>query len=98
GVGKTTSQEILKEAGVSEDTRVRDLTEAELGNIRQATENFTIEGDLRREVYMDIKRLTKIGSYRGLRHHRHIPINDQKTKNKSRTRKGPRQAVAGKKD
>ena len=98
GVGKTTSQEILKEAGVSEDTRVRDLTEAELGNIRQATENFTIEGDLRREVSMDIKRLTEIGSYRGLRHRRRLPVRGQKTKNNSRTRKGPRHAVAGKKD
>src|SRR5690625_6444666 len=74
GVGKTTSQEILKEAGVSEDTRVRDLTEAELVNIRQATENFTIEGDLRREVSIDIKRMIEIVSSCVFRYSECIPV------------------------
>ena len=97
GIGKTSAQKVLEEAGVSEDTRVRDLTEEELGKIRQAVNNYTIEGDLRREVSLNIKRLTEIGSYRGVRHRRGLPVRGQKTKNNSRTRKGPRQAVAGKK-
>lgn len=97
GIGKTTAQEILKEAGVSEDTRVRDLTEDELANIRKAVNNYTIEGDLRREVSLNVKRLTEIGSYRGIRHRRGLPVNGQKTKNNARTRKGPKAAVAGKK-
>ncbi|MEI3614542.1 30S ribosomal protein S13 [Pseudogracilibacillus sp. SO30301A] len=98
GIGKTSAQKVLEEAGVSEDTRVRDLTEEELGKIRQAVNNYTIEGDLRREVSLNIKRLTEIGSYRGVRHRRGLPVRGQKTKNNSRTRKGPRRAVAGKKD
>ncbi|MEI3607861.1 30S ribosomal protein S13 [Pseudogracilibacillus sp. SE30717A] len=98
GIGKTSAQKVLEEAGVSEDTRVRDLTEEELGKIRQAVNNYTIEGDLRREVSLNIKRLTEIGSYRGVRHRRGLPLRGQKTKNNSRTRKGPRRAVAGKKD
>ncbi|SET73509.1 SSU ribosomal protein S13P [Oceanobacillus limi] len=97
GVGKTTAQNILKEAGVSEDTRVRDLTEDELSKIRQAVEAYTIEGDLRREVSLNIKRLIEIGSYRGLRHRRGLPVRGQKTKNNSRTRKGPRRTIANKK-
>ncbi|MUK90496.1 30S ribosomal protein S13 [Ornithinibacillus sp. L9] len=97
GIGKNTAQNILKEAGVSEDTRVRDLTEDELGKIRQATEAYTIEGDLRREVSLNIKRLIEIGSYRGLRHRRGLPVRGQKTKNNSRTRKGPRRTIANKK-
>lgn len=98
GIGKTSSQQILAEAGVSESTRVRDLTEEELGKIRQAISEYTVEGDLRREVSLNIKRLTEIGSYRGLRHRRGLPVRGQKTKNNSRTRKGPRRAVAGRKD
>lgn len=98
GIGKSTSEKILKAVNVSEDTRVRDLTEEELGKIRQEVNNYTIEGDLRREVSLDIKRLTEIGSYRGLRHRRGLPVRGQKTKNNSRTRKGPRVAIAGKKD
>jgi len=98
GIGKTSAQNILKEAGVSEHTRVRDLTEEELGKIRQAVNGYTIEGDLRREVSLNIKRLTEIGSYRGFRHRRGLPVRGQKTKNNSRTRKGPRRAVAGKKE
>ncbi|HLS35578.1 MAG TPA: 30S ribosomal protein S13 [Bacillota bacterium] len=92
GIGKSTAQEILEKTGVPEDTRVRDLTEGELGKIRQAVNEYTIEGDLRRETAMDIKRLTEIGSYRGIRHRRGLPVRGQKTKNNSRTRKGPRKA------
>lgn len=97
GIGKTTAQKILKEAEVSEDTRVRDLTEDELGRIRKAVEQYTIEGDLRREVSLNVKRLIEIGSYRGLRHRRGLPVRGQKTKNNSRTRKGPRKTMANKK-
>lgn len=97
GVGKSSAQEILATAGVSEDTRVRDLTEDELGKIRQAVETYTIEGDLRREVSLNIKRLAEIGSYRGMRHRRKLPVRGQKTKNNSRTRKGPRQVVSARK-
>ncbi len=93
GIGKSTAQEILKEADVSEDTRVRDLTEDELSRIRRAVESRTIEGDLRREVSLNIKRLMEIGSYRGLRHRRGLPVRGQNTKNNSRTRKGPRKAT-----
>ncbi|MFB1100754.1 MULTISPECIES: 30S ribosomal protein S13 [Bacillaceae] len=97
GIGKTTAQKVLKEAGVSEDTRVRDLTEDELSRIRQAIDSYTTEGDLRREVSLNIKRLIEIGSYRGLRHRRGLPVRGQKTKNNSRTRKGPRRTIANKK-
>ncbi|WP_339230619.1 30S ribosomal protein S13 [Oceanobacillus sp. FSL K6-2867] len=97
GIGKVTAQKVLKEAGVSEDTRVRDLTEDELGRIRQAIDAFTTEGDLRREISLNIKRLIEIGSYRGLRHRRGLPVRGQKTKNNSRTRKGPRKTMANKK-
>ena len=97
GIGKKTAQNILKEAGVSEDTRVRDLTEDELGRIRQEVDKYTIEGDLRREVSLNIKRLMEIGSYRGLRHRRGLPVRGQNTKNNSRTRKGPRKTMANKK-
>lgn len=97
GIGKTSAQEILKEAGVSGETRVRDLTEDELGKIREAATQFTIEGDLRREVSLNVKRLTEIGSYRGIRHRRGLPVRGQKTKNNSRTRKGPRRTMANKK-
>ncbi|MFP7495376.1 30S ribosomal protein S13 [Terribacillus saccharophilus] len=97
GIGKNTAQNVLKEAGVSEDTRVRDLTEDELSRIRQAIDGYTTEGDLRREVSLNIKRLIEIGSYRGLRHRRGLPVRGQKTKNNSRTRKGPRRTIANKK-
>ncbi|PKR76571.1 30S ribosomal protein S13 [Halalkalibacillus sediminis] len=97
GIGKTTAQDILKAADVSENTRVRDLTEDELTNIRREIENFTVEGDLRRETSLNIKRLIEIGSYRGIRHRRGLPVRGQKTKNNSRTRKGPRRTVANKK-
>ena len=97
GIGKKTAQNILKEAGVSEDTRVRDLTEDELGRIRQEVDKYTIEGDLRREGSLNSKRLMEIGSYRGLRHRRGLPVRGQNTKNNSRTRKGPRKTMANKK-
>lgn len=98
GIGKTSAQKILEEAGVSEDTRVRDLTEDELAKIRKATDDgYTIEGDLRRETSLDIKRLVEIGSYRGLRHRRGLPVRGQKTKNNARTRKGRSRAITGKK-
>jgi|SRR5690625_1054349 len=98
GVGKTTAQKILETAEVSEDTRVRDLTEGELGRIRQAVDEYTIEGDLRRERSLDIQRLIDIGSYRGMRHRQNLPVRGQKTKNNARTRKGPRQTIARGKD
>jgi small subunit ribosomal protein S13 len=97
GIGKTKSSEILAKAGVSEDTRVRDLTEEELGRIREAIEGYTVEGDLRREVSLNIKRLIEIGSYRGIRHRRGLPVRGQNSKNNARTRKGPRRTVANKK-
>ncbi|WP_349409141.1 30S ribosomal protein S13 [Pseudalkalibacillus sp. SCS-8] len=97
GIGKSTAQDILAEAGVSEETRVRDLTEEELTKIRDIVDRFKVEGDLRREVSLNIKRLIEIGSYRGIRHRRGLPVRGQKTKNNSRTRKGPRRTVANKK-
>ncbi|KYD20697.1 30S ribosomal protein S13 [Caldibacillus debilis] len=97
GIGKPTAQKILKEAGVSEDTRVRDLTEEEVNRIRELVEKLKVEGDLRREVSLNIKRLIEIGCYRGLRHRRGLPVRGQNTKNNARTRKGPRKTVANKK-
>ncbi|WP_017754839.1 30S ribosomal protein S13 [Calidifontibacillus oryziterrae] len=97
GIGRATAQEILAKAGVSEDTRVRDLTEDELNKIREIIDTYKVEGDLRREVSLNIKRLIEIGSYRGLRHRRGLPVRGQNTKNNSRTRKGPRRTVANKK-
>lgn len=97
GIGKSTAQKILGEAGVSEDTRVRDLTEEEINKIRDLVDRLKVEGDLRREVSLNIKRLMEIGSYRGLRHRRGLPVRGQNTKNNARTRKGPRKTVANKK-
>lgn len=97
GIGKATAQEVLAKAGVSEDTRVRDLTEDELAKIRKEIEAHLVEGDLRREISLNIKRLIEIGSYRGIRHRRGLPVRGQRTKNNSRTRKGPRRTVANKK-
>ncbi|RSK25572.1 30S ribosomal protein S13 [Bacillus sp. HMF5848] len=97
GIGRPTAQKVLAEAGVSQDTRVRDLTEEELGKIREAIDKLKVEGDLRREVSLNIKRLIEIGSYRGLRHRRGLPVRGQNTKNNARTRKGPRRTVANKK-
>ncbi|MBT2572098.1 30S ribosomal protein S13 [Planococcus sp. ISL-110] len=97
GVGKTTAQKVLSAAGISEETRVRDLTEDELNNIREQLDKYKIEGDLRREVSMNIKRLMEIASFRGIRHRRGLPVRGQNTKNNARTRKGPRKTVANKK-
>lgn len=97
GIGKTTAQKVLASAGVSEDTRVRDLTEDELNKIREQLDSYKVEGDLRREVSLNIKRLMEIGSFRGIRHRRGLPVRGQNTKNNARTRKGPRKTVANKK-
>ena len=94
GIGLTSSQKILKEAGVNPDTRVKDLTDDEVANIRKAMEDYKVEGDLRREVALNIKRLTEIGCYRGIRHRRGLPVRGQRTKTNARTRKGPRKLVS----
>ena len=96
GIGNSLASDILEQAGVSEDTRVRDLTEDELGKIRKIVDELNVEGDLRRENSLNIKRLIEIGSYRGIRHRRGLPLRGQRTKNNSRTRKGPRRTVANK--
>ena len=97
GIGTSSAEQILKDADVSADTRVRDLTEDELSRIRTAIDEYTTEGDLRREVSLNIKRLVEIGSYRGLRHRRGLPVRGQNTKNNARTRKGRGRAVSNKK-
>lgn len=97
GIGKNTAQKVLAGAGVSENTRVRDLTEDELNKIRETIDKLKVEGDLRREISLNIKRLMEIGCYRGLRHRRGLPVRGQNTKNNARTRKGPRKTVANKK-
>ncbi|WP_100332811.1 30S ribosomal protein S13 [Bacillus xiapuensis] len=97
GIGRSTAEKILAEAGVSQDTRVRDLTEDELTKIREIIDQLKVEGDLRREISLNIKRLMEIGSYRGIRHRRGLPVRGQNTKNNARTRKGPRKTVANKK-
>ena len=97
GIGITTSKQILAAANVSEDTRVRDLSNDELDRIRAEVDKLKIEGDLRREVNLNIKRSMETGSYRGVRHRRGLPVRGQNTKNNARTRKGPAKAIAGKK-
>lgn len=97
GLGLTTSKEVLEKAGVNPDTRVRDLTEEEVTRLREAIDrDYKVEGDLRREETMNVKRLIEIGSYRGLRHRRGLPVRGQRTKTNSRTRKGPRKTVGAK--
>ncbi|MBS3976387.1 MAG: 30S ribosomal protein S13 [Syntrophomonadaceae bacterium] len=94
GIGRSTSAKVLARAGVSPDTRVRNLTEEEVNRLREAIDkNCIVEGDLRREISLNIKRLMEIGSYRGLRHRRGLPVRGQRTKTNSRTRKGPRRTV-----
>ncbi len=96
GIGPSASKHILQETGVGPNTRVRDLSESEVTSLRQAIDrDFVVEGDLRREVAMNIKRLSEIGCYRGLRHRRHLPVHGQRTKTNARTRKGPKKTVAG---
>ncbi|MDT8444603.1 MAG: 30S ribosomal protein S13 [Desulfuromonadales bacterium] len=98
GVGRSSSQQILSQAGVDFNTRSDNLTEEEVSKIRKVIDSeFKVEGDLRREVTMNIKRLMDLGCYRGLRHRRGLPVRGQKTKTNARTRKGPRKTVAGKK-
>ncbi len=91
GIGLSTSQKVLAQAGISPDTAVKDLTDDEISRLRDAIDNdLTVEGDLRRERSQDVKRLTEIGSYRGLRHRRGLPVHGQRTKTNARSRKGPR--------
>lgn len=98
GVGKPSSVRILAEAGISPDTRVRDLTDEEVAKLREIIDaSQMVEGDLRREVALNIKRLMEIGCYRGIRHRKGLPVRGQKTKTNARTRKGPRKTVANKK-
>ena len=98
GIGPTNAREVLDEARVDHAIRVRDLTEAQVAKIREVIDRkFTVEGDLRREVALNIKRLQEIGSYRGLRHRKALPVRGQRTRTNARTRRGPRKTVAGKK-
>lgn len=98
GIGPTTARQVLDEARVDHAIRVRDLTEAQVAKIREVIDRkFTVEGDLRREVALNIKRLQEIGSYRGLRHRKSLPVRGQRTRTNARTRRGPRKTVAGKK-
>ena len=98
GIGRASSVKILEKANVNPDTRVRDLTDEEVGRIRDAIdETVTVEGDLRREIAMNIKRLQEIGCYRGVRHRKGLPVRGQKTKTNARTRTGPKRTVANKK-
>ncbi|MDX1358011.1 MAG: 30S ribosomal protein S13 [Clostridia bacterium] len=99
GIGRTTSQKILEKTGVNPDTRIKDLTESEVANLRDVIENdYMVEGDLRRDTALNIKRLIEIGSYRGRRHRMGLPVRGQNTKNNARTRKGPsKRTVGGKK-
>lgn len=98
GIGLSSSQEILKKTGINPDTRVRDLTEDEVQKIREVIgHEYKVEGDLRREGALNIKRLIEVNSYRGKRHRAGLPVRGQRTKTNARTRKGPRKAVAGKK-
>lgn len=97
GIGKSLAQTILEAAKVSEDKRVKDLSDDELTRIRQQVANYKVEGDLRREISLNIKRLTEIGTYRGLRHRKGLPVRGQRTRTNARTRKGPRKTIANKK-
>jgi small subunit ribosomal protein S13 len=95
GIGHPRSLDILDATGVNPDTRVRDLTESEVQLIRDAVSNYRVEGELRREVQLNIKRLVEIGSYRGLRHRRNLPSRGQRTRTNARTKRGPKKTVAG---
>jgi small subunit ribosomal protein S13 len=96
GIGRARSQEIINQTDISPDTRVKDLTEAELGRLREIIDSsYIVEGDLRRDVSMNIKRLIEIGSYRGLRHRRNLPVRGQRTRTNARTKRGARKTVPG---
>jgi len=98
GIGRTTATKIVKATGINPDTRVKDLSEDEVSALRDYIDkNLNVEGDLRREVAMNIKRLTEIGSYRGIRHRRGLPVRGQRSKTNARTRKGPKRTIANKK-
>lgn len=98
GIGRTLSNEILVKCGINPDTRMKNLSDEELSKIRDVIENdYRVEGDLRREIALNIKRLTEIGSYRGRRHRTGLPVRGQRTKTNARTRKGPKRTIAGKK-
>ena len=98
GIGRNLSNEILAKTGINPDTRAKDLTEDEAAKLRQAIEHeYSVEGDLRRDVGLNIKRLVEIGSYRGLRHRRGLPVRGQRSKTNARTRKGPKKTIANKK-
>ena len=97
GIGQPLAEKILEDVNVSKDIRVKDLTEEQLTKIRTEVNKYKVEGDLRREVSLNIKRLTEIGSYRGLRHRKGLPVRGQSTKTNARTRKGPRKTIANKK-
>ncbi len=97
GIGNSNAKKILAAVGISEDVRVKDLTEEQLGAIRQELTKYRVEGDARRQVALNIKRLTEIGAYRGIRHRRGLPVRGQRTKTNARTRKGPKKTIANKK-
>ncbi len=98
GIGKTSAEKILKVTGINPDTRVKDLNDDEIAKLREAIDKgYTVEGDLRRDVALDIKRLNEIGCYRGIRHRRGLPVRGQRTKTNARTRKGPKKTIANKK-
>ena len=98
GIGRKTAKDIIAETGINPDTRVKDLTEADEAKLREAIDQgYTVEGDLRRQTALDIKRLTEIGCYRGMRHRRGLPVRGQRSKTNARTRKGPKRTIANKK-
>ena len=98
GIGRKTANQILESTGINPDTRAKDLTDDEVAKLRdEIEENYTVEGDLRREVSMDIKRMVEIGCYRGIRHRKGLPVRGQRTKTNARTRKGPAKTIANKK-
>lgn len=97
GIGKPTAEQILKDCGISEDIRVKDLSEEQLNTLRKEVDKYKVEGDLRREVQLNIKRLMEIGCYRGIRHRKGLPVRGQRTKTNARTRKGKAKTVANKK-
>lgn len=97
GIGLSTSKKILAATGINPDTRVRDLTEDEVSQLRAEIDHYTVEGDLRRDIALDIKRLMEINCYRGLRHRKGLPVRGQRSKTNARTRKGPKKTIANKK-
>ena len=94
GIGRKSAKDILAQTGINPDTRVKDLTDADEQKLRDAIDSYTVEGDLRRQTALDIKRLTEIGCYRGIRHRRGLPVRGQRSKTNARTRKGPKKTIA----